>query len=75
MKQAEQDYKKVIQRYPQSPLREDATYNIAWCLMESVAIEEGGEQAVKVVEAFKTYLDKFPKGRHVETAHYTLAEI
>ena len=74
-KQAEKDYKKVIQRYPQSPLREDATYNIAWCLMESVAIEEGGEQAVGVVEAFKTYLDQYPKGRHVETAHYTLAEI
>ena len=73
--EARRDYGRVIQRYPGTELAEEALYNIAWCLLNEAPAEPSAEHRSEVQQAMGAYLTRYPQGRHVPTARYTLAEM
>ena len=72
--QAQDQYQQLIDRYPHSPLAEEALYNIGWCLMNSLA-GDADQKNKEVQRAFAAYLESFPEGRYASIARYTLGEL
>jgi outer membrane protein assembly factor BamD (BamD/ComL family) len=54
---------RVAQRYPSLPLADDAYFSYLQCLDDSLAVPR--EQ---LLEGYQAYLEKYPNGRHAETA-------
>ena len=73
--QARQTYRRVIRRFPETGLAEEALYNIAWCLLNEAPSEPSAEHQAAVRQAMQEYLARYPRGRHLATARYTLAEM
>ncbi len=73
---ARQTYRKVIADYPASAVVEDALFDLAWCAMNLKApAGKGAQQSAEVAEAFSAYIERYPQGRDVAAARYTLAEM
>ncbi|MCY3735206.1 MAG: tetratricopeptide repeat protein [Gemmatimonadaceae bacterium] len=73
--EARQTYRQVVRRYPETGLAEEALYNIAWCLLNEAPAEPSAEHQAAVRQAMEEYLTRYPGGRHLPTARYTLAEM
>ena len=73
--EARETYRRVIRRFPDTGLAEDALYNIAWCLLNEAPAEPSAEHQAAVRQAMEEYLTRYPGGRRVPTARYTLAEM
>ena len=73
--EARRDYGRVVRRHPGTGLAEEALYNIAWCLLNEAPAEPSAEHRAEVQRAMGEYLTRYPQGRHVPTARYTLAEV
>lgn len=73
--EARQTYRQVIRRFPETGLAEEALYNIAWCLLNEAPAEPSAEHRAAVRQAMEEYLTRYPAGRHLATARYTLAEM
>ena len=71
--EARRIYRKVLDDHPSSALAEDALYNIAWCLANAAGREGAAED--EIARAFSAYAERYPRGRHLPSVRYTLAEM
>jgi TolA-binding protein len=58
---------RVAQRYPSTPLGDDAYYSYLQCLDDMASVDRA-----TLVEGYQAYLDKYPAGKHVELARTKL---
>ena len=54
---------RVAQRYPNYRLADDAYFTYIQCLDDSLAVPRA-----QLVEGYQAYLEKYPNGKHAETA-------
>ena len=66
-------YQAFHDRYPSTPLAEEALYNVAWCHLNMRG--EQGRNEAGARRSLEAYLGAYPGGRWASTARYTLAEI
>jgi hypothetical protein len=59
--QAATYFLRVAERYPTFPMADDAYFNYMQSLDDNVSIPKGD-----LIEGYKTYLEKFPEGRHTD---------
>ena len=53
-------YLRIAERYPKSPLADDAYYNYLQSL------DDMGTSRWTMADAYESYLDRFPNGKHVD---------
>jgi outer membrane protein assembly factor BamD len=69
-------FQKVLERYPQNPLAEEAQFQIAWAYKQEAKRAEYDQNAAnEAIAAFNDFLIRYPRSDKVQNADKTLADL